>query len=384
MQTNQNALSSDNMVHNGISIERLNHALSEYESGRLLAPMRAAKLLGLRQYNQLTTSLQKNKRILFPLMVSTLSPKELERQIQVGEQFICGYRPGVIADETLFDELAFRTNISLPVLKLAKSVLVSGIPLEDLDIHGSGVTSRQSVDQACVTFCRMMVGIESYRTQAFKQALAHVSKHATRVEPFTVLSTLSGDSIKRLKEYESGAEVPTFSQAAFFSLISASSDAIVRWIDGVLDQVFTKAWTLQYRFNLWPKQFVDMLAGQFSSVNTAYMFTLSPKESVVPYDVKELLKLNQVLEDLLAIKHPIVYAAGTSPFGVDTTVYDMLAVEQKLANRKTLKDVGEQISKKIGCHVTAINSVYKRWKARGVPAQFWKRTSSEVGGYSVD
>jgi hypothetical protein len=175
-----------------------------------------------------------------------------------------------------------------------------------------------------------------------------------------------------VKSFKERVEVPSFSEAAFYSLVATAPTSLITEVELLLLSVLNTAWELQYRFNISQAQFVRLLSSlQLGSTNSALTLVLQPKETATPYTLLDLISVDAFLRDLANKKHPLVYLESDNPFQAQTNVYDFYAIEEKLANGKTLKDVGYSVSKKTGGHVTAIHSVYKRWKAKSKPQKYW-------------
>jgi hypothetical protein len=205
-----------------------------------LPKSRLATILGMRQIGQLDRFPQSKMRVVNAIL-SRMSFDELAKCIEIGKDFVCGYRPGIIACNDDFNAVAEKTNIGPVYREFARQVLVDGVKISSINTDFSG---KQVVDQACITICRQIAGIDSYRSNTVKEV---ITKFDIFAEPDKihkgshVFASLSGLSLKMVQSYLVGSVVPEFSVAAYASLLmkmpNSEISVIYDLMNTVLDEV---------------------------------------------------------------------------------------------------------------------------------------------------
>lgn len=196
-------------------------AVSNDYAARKIGPLNLAHMLGMRQINMLRSA-DKRRIPLVNALLARMTDKQIADQIEVGKEFVCGYRPGIVRDEKAFDSVAKTTAISAQYVTYVKQVLVNGLSLKMLDINSQ---QRQIVDQGCITVCRKMADIEAYRITAFDYFMSRISESVQNKESLHIImiaSMLSCTTVDMLRAYQDRKEVPSFSISAYLSLLSSS------------------------------------------------------------------------------------------------------------------------------------------------------------------
>lgn len=184
---------------------------------------RLAWMLGMRQINMIEKD-NENRRELVHYLVSRLTDAEIEEQVMLGKEFVCGYRPGVIKDGAIFDEVTSGAKFSDKNKALIKEVLVYGKSLKSLKLSGS---EKQTIDQGCITVCRKIAPIESYRKTAARELFLAINSALDEKQfSYIVMSCLTGASIPTLMEYvdEESPKAPPFTFSAYCLLVKKAMD----------------------------------------------------------------------------------------------------------------------------------------------------------------
>ncbi|MCH9743253.1 MAG: hypothetical protein K0U21_08615 [Proteobacteria bacterium] len=192
-------------------------AVSDDYAIKKIGPLNLAHMLGMRQINMLHSI--ERRMPLVNAIVARMSDKQIADQIEVGKEFVCGYRPGIIRDEKVFDSVAKTTSISSQYLGYVKQVLVGGMTLKMLDVNSQ---QRQIVDQGCISVCRKMADIEAYRIAAFEHLMARINeslKEKNSDHSLIIASMLSCTTVDMVRNYSQHKEIPSFSIAAYYSLL---------------------------------------------------------------------------------------------------------------------------------------------------------------------
>jgi hypothetical protein len=176
-----------------------------------------ATILGMRQIGQLDRY-QGVRMNVVGAILSTMTDSEIAKQVDIGKDFVCGYRPGIISDEGLFDFAADKTRLSPIYREFARQVLVDGVKVSSID---ASWPVKQAVDQACISMCRQIASIDNYRINAVVNVVEKFNKLSlsSAYDGTHVFAALTGLPLKTINAYLSGDVVPDFSLAGYSSLL---------------------------------------------------------------------------------------------------------------------------------------------------------------------
>jgi hypothetical protein len=177
-----------------------------------------AKILGLRQIGQIDRYSEVRIKIV-SFILSTMSSKAIEKQTEIGKNFICGYRPGIIPNNEIFNSAAENSRLSPVYLDFARQVLVNGATISSLSANGS---EKLAVDQACITLCRRLASIDTYRSQTVRDAIAHLDQFAVEGSTYNgvhLFASLTNTPLKTVNSWINNEIIPDFSSCAYHSIL---------------------------------------------------------------------------------------------------------------------------------------------------------------------
>lgn len=330
-----------------------------------ISQQRLSWMLGMRQITMLERA-DMTRKIMMHYLVSKMSDNDIEEQIRIGKEFICGYRPGIIPNEQMYDEAAKKTRFSERNKELVKQVLVGGTPLKGLKISAQ---ERQIVDQGCITVCRMFASIETYRKNT---AVSLHSKVYDAIEDkrlsFLVTSCVTGTAIKSIKSYldpNDSKMTPPFTSSAYFLLaekfMSADEfreiEAMLKYIEQSLNDLIDN-WMF-YAEGIKKKTYkIEKAIGAQILVENVHQLLV--KQARECPDILALDDLKQNLVDFYRL------SKDEYMFSVNDVLAVSLSASQEAieSGRGSLYGISSGIRLKTDQNVTAFYKQFSRWKER--------------------
>lgn len=202
-------------------------------------------LLGARQQSQYS-KLTGTRLNLFKSFLPTLAKSQLDKLKQVGTELACGYRPGSIQDEEMFDKMASNISVGSKYIKKAKLVLHGGEGVNDV---AKGAVERERVHQACVTISRIMAdGLREKKKEIVKTALTKIKRiSAEKISPIIVLSVFLNMRPETLKKkLEGDGSDFSYMDFSFSFLVTIIPDHELK----LFIEMYAEAleWIEQYRY----------------------------------------------------------------------------------------------------------------------------------------
>jgi hypothetical protein len=104
-------------------------------------------------------------------------------------------------------------------LDFARQVLVNGATISSLSANGS---EKLAVDQACITLCRRLASIDTYRSQTVRDAIDYLDQFAIKGSKYNgihLFASLTNTPLKTVNSWINNEIIPGFSSCAYHSLL---------------------------------------------------------------------------------------------------------------------------------------------------------------------
>lgn len=323
-----------------------------------------AHMLGMRQINMIERNDMSRKELVHYL-VSKMSDEQIRQQLEVGKEFVCGYRPGVVQDVAVFDEAASKTRISEGNKALVKKVLVDGIPLKSLEINGQ---EKQIIDQGCITVCRLLASVDRYRRTTACELVAKVQ--ASLEDPsltMIVVSCITGVSVPSLVNHidKESDQVPGFSIAAYMAMAKNMLDQselreiesnIAKIRDFLLDMNLN--WYLHSEGLSKKTDKIQKALGTSTSIaNLSLLFEKQNKQCPPVSEIFDLAqRINEFYEDFKFNEIKEVNGVLISNFNNVKSSIE--------SGKRTLYSVSHDFTSRSNKELTSFYNTYKRWLAK--------------------
>lgn len=333
--------------------------------GELEIPMHVfATALGLRQQSQIA-KLSKPRATMAYWLLSNMSDSVFQRQLNYGAEFVCGYRPGIIPSEEGFNALAEQTRLSDKSKSAAKKVLVEGLTLLD----ASKVTEipSQTINQSCLSICRLGATIEAARKSAAKGALANSKEAVKTLRPTLLLALIANDTESNILGYVSGELTPTFNQAAFFSIIAHSSMETLRKLEVAFLSYMEELEEIRHAFDCRYRRLWELIGVKFESYPVYFKSSPSDVSIHTPPSLMDLNSL--VLKARKALKlSPAKIRERSLKNGMARGSFHMGKLHEMVKNGQTLTEAINRYYPN-----ETYSNVYRRYKAwvKKSPHPYW-------------
>lgn len=337
-------------------------------------------LMGMRQLSSLSNRLPLRREIVLNYLLDIMTDAQIQDQIEIGREFICGYRPGVIASAKDFEFITANSSMSAENLALVRKVLVDGTPLSALEISS---LKKQEINQGCITVCRRIAGIERYRTKVAKMALDHcrasVSDDAMGDVIFSMLTGFAPERIAHIanndSDHASDHAKVEFTAAAYCSLLmrfpAGDLQAMAQMIQAINDQLDWLDRNILFRAS---KIFGSLVTASKSKAMSAlvsdemalalrhYMLTVRRGKNNTMDDLRTVYLLYRALEgivkDVKSTRLPFFVLRGVPALNYSE-------VDQRVeSGERTLYELASEFSRITELDVTTLFNGYKRWKER--------------------
>jgi hypothetical protein len=339
-----------NEFSNEVNSWSLDRVLSMFEKKQELS-----RLLGLRQMSQLK-KVSEHKIDSLTYMMSRFSKKAVAYQVNVGSGFIFGDLSTTFASEDEFNIALSRCCVSELQAFLAKEVLLYGKTAGKLSLSS---LEAQQLEQTCISICRSSDTTKIKLFNTLDLAIENLKGHS--VDPVAVISILSGESTGHIVNFMNRKETPSYSQAAFYSIIAnLPSNAVSDLVKAIQDSMdeFT---LLVKKFNLTFSE-VKRLIPEVSK--TIYSGLRQVNSIKTMPTLRETISIGMKSRELRASNNELVYPHNAAPFFVDRIVFNFELVSEKIKNGQVLYEMGLIVSKVTGSSSSAIHKSYQRYKEK--------------------